>query len=93
MPKVQEIKILNVDEKPYAVETMSEQVQQLVEIYNEWAQDQSDAKQNLMLVSAAMERLSQQIIEIVRKEQAEAEAEAAGEGEEAGDDAKTPVGE
>jgi len=74
MPKVQEIKIINVDNVEYAVDAMSDTCKQLVAIFNEWNQKESDAKGELALVQAAKETLSRQIINQIRNEQAEAQA-------------------
>jgi hypothetical protein len=74
MPKVEDIKVLNIDGTPYAVDGMSDEVKAMVEIFNEWAQDEADARNRLMQVSAAKNDLSRQIILQVRKEKEEAEA-------------------
>lgn len=80
MAKVEDVKVLNIDGTPYAVDSMSDQVKQLVAIYNEWNQDEADARNRLMQVSAAKNDLSRQIIMQVRQEKEAAEATAA-EGE------------
>lgn len=76
MPKVEDIKVLNIDEVPYAVDSMSDEVKNLVEVYNEWNQDLANAQKNFAQVRAAVQSLSNQIIQTVRTEKAEA-AEAA----------------
>ena len=75
MPKVDELKIINVDDVPYAVDSLSEQVQGQVALFNEWHQREADAKSDLMLVSAAKETLSRQIITTLRAELEEAKGE------------------
>lgn len=80
MPKVEEVKVLNIDEVPYAVDTMSEAVQSMVVRYNEWNQKEADARDAFMMVSAAKNELSRQIIIQVRAEKEAAEAEAATDG-------------
>lgn len=84
MPKHQDIKVLNIDGVPYAVDGMSDQVKGLVEIYNEWAQREGDLKSDILMVQSAMNNLSQQIVESVRREKEKAE-----EAEE-GDDSADP---
>lgn len=74
MPKVDELKIINIDEVPYAVDALSEVVQGQVALFNEWHQKEADAKGELMLVSAAKETLSRQIITSIRAEIEEAKA-------------------
>lgn len=82
MPKVEDVKVLNIDGVPYAVDSMSDQVKALVEVYNEWNHDEAEARSRLMQLQAAKNDLSRQIIMQVRTEKAqEAEAAAAAEGE------------
>lgn len=83
MPKVEDIKVLNIDETPYAVDSMSEEVKNLVEVYNEWNQDLADAQKEFAQKRAAVQSLSNQIIQTVRQEKAQAEAAAAQEAAEA----------
>ena len=74
MPTVNDITVLNIDETPYAVESLSEEVQALVEVYNNWNQKESDARGELAILQAAKQTLSAQIVNKVRDEQAAAEA-------------------
>jgi len=92
MPKVEDIKVLNIDEVPYAVDSMSDEVKQLVEVYNEWNQDLANAQKDFAQKRAAVQSLSNQIITQVRQEKAQeaakaAEAKAAAEAEAANDEA------
>lgn len=77
MPKVEDIKVLNIDGVPYAVDGMSDDVKNMVAIFNEWAQDEADARNRLTQIAAAKNDLSRQIILQVRKEKEEEEAAAA----------------
>ena len=79
MPQVEEVKVLNIDEVPHAVDTMSDEVKQLVAVYNEWNQDMADAQKTFAQLQAAVRGLSNQIVATVR---AEKEAAAAAETEE-----------
>ena len=72
MPTINDITVLNIDETPYAVETLSEEVQALVEVYNSWNQKESDARGELAILQAAKQTLSAQIVNKVREEQAAA---------------------
>ncbi len=74
MPKVEEIKVLNVDEKVLAVDAQSEEVKGLVATYNEWNQDLADAQKDHAQIRAAVQALSGQIIQTIRQEAATAEA-------------------
>jgi len=79
MPKVTDITVLNIDETPYAVESLSAEVQALVEVYNEWNRKEADVRDELTRFQAAKETLSRQIISKVREgieEEAEVEATA-----------------
>lgn len=73
MPKVEDIRILNIDGVPHAVEGMSDTVKRMVEIYNEWNQREAEVQSELMMVQSARNDLSRQIILQVRKEKEEAE--------------------
>ena len=79
MPEVQDIKVLNIDDVQYNVESMSETSQRLVGVFNDWNRKEAAARDDLTILQAAKETLSRQIIDQVRKEKAEAEAEAAAE--------------
>ena len=74
MPKVEEIKVLNVDEKVLAVDSQSDEVQALVATYNEWNQDLANAQKAHAQIRAAVQALSGQIIQTIRQEAANAEA-------------------
>lgn len=74
MPKVIDITVLNIDETPYAVESLSAEVQSLVEVYNEWNRKEVDVRDELTRFQAAKETLSRQIVAKVR-EGIEAEAD------------------
>jgi hypothetical protein len=80
MPKVVDITVLNIDDVPYAVESLSEEVQSLVEIYNEWNRKEAEVRDELTRFQAAKETLSRQIIARVRADlETEQAAEAANE--------------
>lgn len=70
--QVQEIQVINIDEVPYAVDAMSDTAKRLVAVYNDWNQKEATVRDELMMVQAAKETLSRQIIEQVRAEKAEA---------------------
>lgn len=74
MKKVEEIKVITIDEVPYAVDQMSETVQQLVDVYNDWNQKEMEARSHLMMISAAKNDLSRQIVQQVRADKEAAEA-------------------
>lgn len=75
MPKVDDIKVLNIDDVAYAVDEMSDEVKKLVDVYNEWNQRAVDVQSELLMVQSAKNDLSRQIIMQVRKEKEEAEGD------------------
>lgn len=79
MPQVKKIEILTIDEEKYAVADMSAEVQRMVELFNEWHQEEEDCRSAMMKVAAAKQVLSSQIIETIKKEKEAAEAPAEGD--------------
>ena len=77
MPTVNDITVLNIDEVPYEVESLSEEIQRLVGVYNAWNQKEQDAAGELAILQAAKQTLSAQIVNKVREETAAAQAAAA----------------
>lgn len=67
MPKVTDITVLNIDDKPYAVESLPDEVKALVEIYNDWNRKEAEVRDELVRFQAAKETLSRQIIGKVRE--------------------------
>jgi hypothetical protein len=87
-PAVEPVKIITIDNTPYAVDTMSDEVQEMVKVFNRW-NDAEAGKQHelnilgdqISMLQAAKDTVSRQILEKVRednaaKENAEAEAPA-----------------
>ncbi len=74
MPKVTDITVLNIDDKPYAVESLSDEIKALVDIYNDWNRKEADVHDELTRFQAAKETLSRQIITKVREHIAAKEA-------------------
>lgn len=74
--KVDEIRVLNIDDQAYAVDMMSDKVKRLVAIFNEWAQQEVDANDRLAQIQCAKQELSRQIVAAVREEVSPKEDEA-----------------
>ncbi len=74
MPKVVDITVLNIDEKTYAVDSLTDEVKSLVELYNEWNHKEAEVRDELTRFQAAKETLSRQIITKVREHIAEEES-------------------
>lgn len=61
MPKIQPTATLNVDTQLYQVEKMSPAVKQLVEMFDEWRQQEVDAQSHLLMVRAALRNLQNEM--------------------------------
>lgn len=76
--KVEPLKVINIDDVPYAVDDLSQDVQDRVEIYNSWRQEHADQRMELLKTENAMNNISREIISLIRAERAKEEAEAKG---------------
>ncbi len=76
MLNVEPIKVLNVDGETFEVASMSENVQRLVEYYNDWRENEAKHRSALLMTQAGMRDLSREIIGAIRKEQEDAAAAA-----------------
>lgn len=66
MPKVEEIKVVNVDNETYSVDELPEDIRNLVEFYNEWRESEANLRSELMKTQAAMRDLSREMIQMIR---------------------------
>lgn len=76
MATVQPISTLNIDGTAFNVADLSQQVQGLVNVYNDWNQALADAQSKAALHQAALNDLSRQIIQQVKADQDAAAAAA-----------------
>ncbi len=76
MPTVQPVTTLNIDNNAFSVSDLSDRVQGLVNVYNEWNQNLADAQSKMAQVQAALNDLSRQIILQVKADQDAAAAAA-----------------
>ena len=77
MPKVEDIVTISLDDnKTYAVADLPEEIQNLVEMYNEWRRKEAEIATDLTIHRAALETLTRQIMAAVKEfdEQKEKEA-------------------
>lgn len=74
MLKVEETKIVTIDEKARAVEDLPEKARQLVRFYDDWKQREVEARSALLMAQTAMQAMANQIVLAVK------EAEEAGDG-------------
>lgn len=72
MPTVDPLSVINIDGVPHVVAQMSDEVQAVIAIYNEWRQREVDARNDLLLVQSALRDLGQNLVNRVREEQAAA---------------------
>jgi len=77
MLKADEIKVLTIDGVPYAVDSMSDVVREMVAIFNHWSQREMEARDDVKVIVAAKQDLSRQIIMQIRQEHAAAAKEKA----------------
>ncbi len=82
--RVEETKVVTIDDQTLAVDTLPDNVQQLVAFYDDWKQREMDLRSELMAMQAAMRTMQQQIAQAVKTSQ-EAAAKATAEAEAAND--------
>lgn len=98
--EIQPITTITLEDKPYEVADMSDEIKRAVAIFNRWNEKEVDAQyelellsDNLTMIRAAKENLSQQIFNMMKKESDEKAAEAANdEAEEAKEEGAGPNG-
>lgn len=71
--KVTPIDKITIGENVYDVAELSESIQQMVELFNEWRQDEAGVKSELAKVQNAINSLSRTIVAEIQKENAPAE--------------------
>ena len=83
MPQYNDVEVVTLDGQAYAVSGMSNEIQELMELYNDWSRRAFDIQQELQMVNMAREGISQKIGQQYHQErqQAAAEAEAAANAE------------
>lgn len=74
MLKVEETKIITIDNNPTAVDTLPEKAKQLVKFYDDWKQKELEARSELLMVQTSMQAMANQIVLAV-KEAEETEVE------------------
>jgi len=70
-----ETKVVTIEDRTIAVDTLPEQAKQLVAFYDDWKQRELEARSEMMMASTAMKALANQIAQVVvEAEQAAAQA-------------------
>ena len=79
MAKIQEIKVINIDERAIEVDSLSPDIQATVQLFNDWRQEAEDIRVQHLKAELALKALGQDILGMIREEEkkaAEAQAEA-----------------
>ena len=66
MTKIEKITTINIDSVPHVVAELSDTVQKMVDLFDDWNQRESDARAEVTLLGSAKNELSRQIIAQVR---------------------------
>lgn len=69
--EIQEIKVLNIDNIPYDVNYMSDNIKTMVNTYNVWIKDLAEAHKKYVQIEMAVKALADQIGNQVRTEKIE----------------------
>jgi hypothetical protein len=81
----EETKVVNIEERVIAVDSLPKQAKNLVDFYDDWKQRELDARSEMMMAATAMKAIANQIAQIV----VEAEQAAADEATAANDAVET----
>lgn len=76
MPQYNDVDVITLDGQPFAVSAMSPEIQELMELYNDWSRRAFDVQQELQMINMAREGVSQQIGKRYHEERAAAAAQA-----------------
>jgi hypothetical protein len=74
MAKLEDIKVINIEGTPIAVDDLSDQVKNLVDVYNVFRNDEVSAKYELIKVQGALRDIQREIVITIKKENEEAES-------------------
>jgi hypothetical protein len=73
--EVQPITTITLEDKPYEVDDMSDEIKRVVDVFNRWNEKEVDAQyeiellsDNLTMIRSAKENLSRQIFDLMKKE-------------------------
>lgn len=71
MLKAEETKILTIDDRALAVETLPEKAKQLIKFYDDWKQREVEARSALLMAQTAMQAMANQIVLAVKEDEEE----------------------
>ena len=66
----QPVAVINIDSVPYSLNDLPDEIQRLVQIYEMWSKEENTTQLELMKLQTAKSSLSNQIIDMVKAEQA-----------------------
>lgn len=66
--KIEATLTLNVDNQAYAVDKMSPQIQKLVDMFDDWRQEEADAQSKLLMIRSALRDLQRELYTAVTTE-------------------------
>ena len=67
MKRPEDIKTVTVDEVEYNYDDLSPEIQQLIDIFNEWNKKEVDARLDLLQIQSAKRDISRTIVEAIKK--------------------------
>lgn len=79
MPQVQQTTTITIDDEQFAVEDLSQEVQQMVQYLDEWRQDETDQVAQLLKTRAALRDLQNSLLQQIQQDKAAAEEEESSE--------------
>lgn len=77
METVEKKPTINIDNKPYEIDSLSDRVKQLLVIHQRWEKETQELRLNLAKAEAANRDLTREIIDLVKLDGTEAKAEVA----------------
>ena len=67
MYKIEDTKVINIDDTPIAVDSLSDEIKSLIEMYDDFRRDETLAKHELIKVQAALRDIQREIITNINK--------------------------
>ena len=79
--KVEPVQALTLEGETIDVNTLSEPIQRLVDIYNDWRQQETDARIEMLKCQAALRDITREILTMIQKDKQESATNTAPEAE------------
>jgi hypothetical protein len=71
MKHIPDVTVMDIDGVKYAVNEMSENVQEMIDTYTDWRREEAQMKRDYLKLVNAMTLIGQQIVDTIRKEKEE----------------------